>query len=298
MTDVWIILTGSLVAASCALLGCFLLLRKMTMVADAISHAVLPGIVIAYFMAQSRSSVPMLLGAAFFGMVVTVLIEVLQKYAKLQSDAAIGISFTWLFAVGVILISAFAGQVDLDQDCVLYGEILYVPLDVWYLADGTNMGPRAVWLLGSLLIILLIGIYIAYKPLLLTSFDPAYATALGISTTFWHYAFMSAVSLTTVLSFESVGAILVIAFIVGPAATAYLLTDALPRMLLIAVIAGILSAIGGFYLAAYINASIAGSMSFCIGIEFLLSFMWYRYQISQRVLSDDAGNMSEVPLQG
>lgn len=281
MAEFWIILTGALVASCCGLLGCFLLLRRMTMVADAISHAVLPGIVIAYFIAGSRSSIPVLIGAAVFGMLVTVLIEVLHKYAKLQSDAAIGISFTWLFAVGVILISLFADQVDLDQDCVLYGEILYVPLDIWYLADGTNMGPRPVWLLGGLFICLLSIILFAYKPLLITSFDPAYATALGISTTFWHYAFMSAVSLTTVLSFESVGAILVIAFIIGPAASAYLLTDELPYMLLYAVVIGIGSSMGGFYLAAYINASIAGCMAVCVGVAFIFSFIYYRLKISR-----------------
>lgn len=118
----WIILTGSLVAATSGLLGCFLVLRKMALVGDAISHAVLPGIAIAFLISGSRSSVPMLLGAAAFGLFCTVLIEVFSKRARVQEDAAIGISFTWLFAIGVILITFFADKVDLDQECVLYGD--------------------------------------------------------------------------------------------------------------------------------------------------------------------------------
>jgi len=273
MDAFWIILTGSLVATCCALLGCFLLLRKMTMVGDAISHAVLPGIVFAYLIAQSRSSLPMLIGAAAFGVLTTVLIEILHKNGKLQVDAAIGISFTWLFALGVILITFFAGQVDLDQDCVLYGEIAYVPLDVWLLDNGTNLGPRTVWILGFNLLVVLLFVLLGYKGLLITSFDTLMASALGISTAFWHYALMGAVSLTTVFSFESVGAILVVAFLVGPAAVAYLLTERLPAMLLYAVLAGIIAAVGGYFLAVAIDGSIAGAMATVIGVEFIAAFV-------------------------
>ncbi|MEK6479744.1 metal ABC transporter permease [Catalinimonas sp. 4WD22] len=274
MDDFWIILTGALVATSCAILGCFLLLRKMTMVGDAISHAVLPGIVLAYLVAQTRASLPMLIGAALFGVLTTVLIEVLHKNGKLQVDAAIGVSFTWLFAIGVILITFFADKVDLDQECVLYGEIAYVPLDVWISNNGSNLGPISVWLMGANLLIVLAFVLIGYKGLLITSFDPMLAATVGISTAFWHYALMSAVSLTTVLSFESVGAILVVAFLIGPAATAYLLTENLKKMLFIAVGAGIIAAIGGYILAVAVDGSIAGAMAACIGLEFMLAFLF------------------------
>ncbi|MDF9795444.1 manganese/zinc/iron transport system permease protein [Catalinimonas alkaloidigena] len=274
MDDFWIILTGALVASSCALLGCFLLLRKMTMVGDAISHAVLPGIVLAYLVAQTRASLPMLIGAALFGVLTTVLIEVLHKNGKLQVDAAIGVSFTWLFAIGVILITFFADKVDLDQECVLYGEIAYVPLDVWISNNGSNLGPISVWLMGANLLIVLAFVLIGYKGLLITSFDPMLAATVGISTAFWHYALMSAVSLTTVLSFESVGAILVVAFLIGPAATAYLLTENLRKMLFIAVGAGIVAAVGGYLLAVAVDGSIAGAMAACIGLEFMLAFLF------------------------
>lgn len=274
MDDFWIILTGILVASSCALLGSFLLLRKMTMVGDAISHAVLPGIVLAYLVAQTRASVAMLIGAALFGVLTTILIEVLHKNGKLQIDAAIGVSFTWLFAIGVILISFYAGQVDLDQDCVLYGEIAYVPLDVWLSENGTNLGPVSVWLMGINLIVVLLFVGLGYKGLMLTSFDPVLAATLGISTAFWHYALMGAVSLTTVFAFESVGAILVVAFLVGPAATAYLLTEDLKKMLLLSVLCGIIGAVGGYWLAVWIDGSIAGAMAAVIGLEFMLVFLF------------------------
>ena len=274
MDAFWIILTGSLVASSCGLLGCFLLLRKMTMVGDAISHAVLPGIAIAYLITDSRASFPMLLGAAIFGIITTMLIEFFSKLGKLQEDAAIGVSFTWLFSIGVILISFFAGQVDLDQECVLYGEIAYVPLQTIILDNGIDLGPEAVWMLGFNLIVVVSVIVAGYKGLLVTSFDELLAASLGISTVFWHYLLMSLVSLTTVFSFESVGAIMVVAFLIGPPAIAYLLTDRLPRMLILSVLAGILSAILGYFLAVSINGSIAGAMASVIGLQFILALFF------------------------
>ncbi len=274
MDAFWIILTGSLVASSCGLLGCFLLLRKMTMVGDAISHAVLPGIAIAYLITDSRASFPMLLGAAIFGIITTMLIEFFSKLGKLQEDAAIGVSFTWLFSIGVILISFFAGQVDLDQECVLYGEIAYVPLQTIILDNGIDLGPEAVWMLGFNLLVVITVIVTGYKGLLVTSFDELLAASLGISTVFWHYLLMSLVSLTTVFSFESVGAIMVVAFLIGPPAIAYLLTDRLPRMLILSVLAGILSAIFGYFLAVGINGSIAGAMASVIGLQFILALFF------------------------
>lgn len=276
MSDFYIILTGSLVAVSGALLGSFLLLRKMTMVGDAISHAVLPGIVLAYLVTASRASTFMLIGAAVFGMLATVMIEVLHKRARLQEDASIGISFTWLFAIGVILVSQFGSQVDLDQDCVLYGEIALVPLRTYNslgLPGGLGMVPDTIWLLLGLLVVVLGFVLWAYKPLLLTSFDGLYAATLGVSVAFWHYALMALVSMTTVLSFESVGAILVIAFLVGPAATAYLLTSHLPTMIGLAVGIGIVASILGYYLAVWIDGSIAGAMTAVIGGLFLLALI-------------------------
>jgi manganese/zinc/iron transport system permease protein len=274
MNDFYIILTACLVAISCALLGCFLILRKMAMVGDAISHAVLPGIVIAFLISGSRDSFTMLLGAGIIGILTTFLIEFFHKKARLQTDASIGVTFTWLFAVGVVLISVFAGKVDLDQDCVLYGEIAYVPLDVIFTPDGENIGPKAIYVMSFILIGIVIFISLFFKELFLTTFDPAYAKAIGISTALWHYLLMSAVSATTVASFESVGAILVVALLIGPAATAYLITDNFKWMLAIASVAGMLSSIGGYYFAVWLDGSIAGAIAAMAGLIFALAMIF------------------------
>ena len=244
------------------------------MVGDAISHAVLPGIVLAFLISGSRDSVTMLIGAGLIGIFTTFLIEFFHKKAKLQTDAAIGVTFTWLFAVGVVLISLFAGKVDLDQDCVLYGEIAYVPLDIIITDDGVNLGPRALYIMGIILVVILIFIKVGYKELFLTTFDPAYASAIGISTTLWHYLLMGAVSVTTVASFESVGAILVVALLIGPAATAYLLTDNFKLMLLISCGAGVLASISGYYLAVWLDGSIAGAIGAMCGVIFGLAMIF------------------------
>ncbi len=273
MNAFWIILTGTLVAMSCGLLGAFLILRKMAMVGDAISHAVLPGIVLAYLFSESRAVLPMLAGAAALGVLTTLIIELLYRKARLQVDASIGITFTWLFAIGVILISLYAGQVDLDQDCVLYGEVAYVPLDLWITDAGQALGPRPVWILGGNLLVVLLIVVIGYRGLKVTTFNPEYAAAIGISTAFWHYLLMSAVSLTTVMAFESVGAILVVAFLIVPPATAYLLTGGLKRMLLLTALFGWLSAVTGYLLAVWLDGSIAGAMAVMSGLFLALAFL-------------------------
>ena len=284
MNAFWIILTGSLVATSCGLLGSYLVLRKMTMVGDAISHAVLPGIVIAFLISNSRDSVTMLLGAGLIGVFTTFLIEFFHRKGKLQTDASIGVTFTWLFAVGVILVSAFTGQVDLDQDCVLYGEIAYVPLDLWITDSGINMGPRAIYISGTVLLLILAFITLGYKELYITTFDPALSTALGISTILWHYLLMGAVSLTTVASFESVGAILVVALLVAPPATAYLLTGNFKKMLILSAIFGIIISVSGYYLAVYLDGSIAGAMATMSGVLFGIAFTFTQFRMRKATL--------------
>lgn len=272
MTDFWIILTGTLVAATCGVLGCFLVLRKMAMVGDAISHSVLPGIAIAFLISSSRDSLLMLIGAAILGLITVFLIQALQN-SGLQSDASIGIVFTALFAIGVILISRNAANIDLDLDCVLFGEIAYVGWDTW-IWNGYDMGPVAVWMLGGTLLIVLAAIGLFYKQFKLCAFDPALAAALGIPVALFHYLLMGLVSVSTVASFESVGAILVVGMLIVPASTAYLLTDRLSRMLLYSVLVGAMSSAGGYYLAKWLDASIAGSMISVAGLLFVLAFLF------------------------
>lgn len=274
MNAFWIILAGSLVATSCALLGCYLILRKMAMVGDAISHAVLPGIVLAFLISGNRDSFTMLIGAGLIGVFTTFLIEFFHRKGKLQSDASIGVTFTWLFAIGVILVSLYTSNVDIDQDCVLYGEIAYVPLDLWITESGFILGPKTVYVSAAVLIIVVLFIVFGYKELLITTFDPALASALGISTALWHYLLMGAVSLTTVASFESVGAILVVALLVAPAGTAYLLTTNFKKMMVISALLGIVISFLGYYLAVWVNGSIAGAMATVAGVLFGLAFLF------------------------
>jgi len=215
----WIMATGSLVAIGCALVGSFLVLRRMSMLGDAISHAVLPGIVLAFLFTGSRAILPMLIGAGALGLLTAFLTDVLNRQGKLQTDAAIGVTFTWLFALGVVLISQYAGEVDLDLDCVLYGEILYAPFDRLSVG-GHDLGPRVIWSMGGVVVVTALFVALAWKQLKVCTFDPGLAQALGFNVALWHYLLMGAVSLTTVAAFESVGAILVVAMMTAPPNTA------------------------------------------------------------------------------
>ncbi|WP_299252175.1 metal ABC transporter permease [uncultured Cytophaga sp.] len=279
MNDFYIILTGILVAVSCSILGTFLVLRKMAMVGDAISHAVLPGIVLSFFLTGSRDSIWMLIGAGMMGIITTLIIEWLHKKTKLQEDASIGVTFTFLFALGVLLISYFAENIDLDQECVLYGEIAYVPLNTIAIF-GLEL-PKALVLLSFVLIGIVGIIFYFFKEWVITTFDAPYAASIGMSTVLWNYLLMSMVSFTTVASFESVGAILVVAFLVVPASAAYLITDSIKQTLLYAIVFGVLSSVGGYYAASFLDVSISGSMATVSGILFTVCFFiqWLRKQI-------------------
>ena len=267
-----VILTGILAAGSCALIGSFLVLRKNAMLGDAISHAVLPGLVIAFLITSSRNVVPMLLGAAVMGLFTAYLTETLGRTKRLYTDAALGVVFTTLFAIGVILVAVFANSVDLDQDCVLYGEIAYTPWNTLVIG-GMDLGPRPLWILGGALIADLLFIVFFFRQLVICSFDPEMAKAVGINERLWHYLLMTMVSLTVVAAFESVGAILVVAMLIVPGATAYLLTSNLKLMLVLSVLVGIIAAVGGFYGAAALDASIAGMMSVVAGLVFAVAMI-------------------------
>ena len=270
-----IALTAVFTAVSCALLGAFLVLRKMTMVGDAISHAVLPGIAVAYWLSQSRASLWMFLGAAAVGVLATIIIELLRKKLKVQSDASIGMTFTTLFALGVILITFWSDSVDLDQECVLYGEIAYVPFNTWSFG-GLNMGPIALWSSGLLLLADLAYTFIGFKGLKMSSFYEDYAAVLGIVVAAWNLSLMAMVSFATVVSFESVGAILVVALLVVPAATAYLLVEKLHLLLIGAGSIALLAALGGYALSRWMDTSIAGTVATLLGVQFLIVLLYHQ----------------------
>ncbi len=268
-----ILLVGAFVAASCALVGAFLVLRRMSLLGDAISHAVLPGIVIAFMLTGTRSSIPMLIGAGVLGLVTVALVELFNRTQRLREDASIGVVFPALFSLGVILVTRYTASVDFDLDCVLYGEIAFAPLDIFYLGD-LSLGPRALWITGAVLLVNLVFVGLFFKELKLATFDAGLAASLGFSPVLVHYLLMGAVSLTVVGSFDAVGAILVVAMLITPPATAYLLTDRLGTMLGLSVLVGVTASSLGYGAARLIDCSIAGAMAASAGVLFLLALLF------------------------
>ena len=269
MNELWIIVTASVVAINAALLGCFLLLRKMAMVGDAISHAVLPGIVAAYYFSGDKTSGLLLLGATFTGVLASLMINFLSRKAKIQGDASIGITYTLLFALGMIMISTWMkGNVDIDMECVLYGDIALINLDRIIVDETLYLGPRAFYVEIVAFLIIGLTLFKGFKGFKLLSFNEDYAKSLGINTSKWHYALMTLVSLTTVVAFEVVGAVLVVGFLIIPPATAQLVTVRLKAMLLWACLFGIMSAVLGYYVAIWMNVSITGAMVSVAGLLF------------------------------
>lgn len=258
-------------AAGCALVGVFLVLRRMALMSDAISHSILLGIVLAFFVTEDTASPLLILAAAGTGLLSVSLVELLHRTRLVKEDASIGLVFPLLFSIGVILISRYAGNVHLDVDAVLLGELAFAPFNR-FTVDDVDLGPRILWVMGVVLALNLGFIVLFYKELKISTFDALLASALGFSPALLHYLFMTLVSVTAVGAFDAVGSILVVALMIAPPAGAYLLTDSLPRMIIYSVLLGAGSALGGYWLARYLDASIAGSMATTTGIVF--TFVW------------------------
>lgn len=239
---------------------------------DAISHAILPGIVLAFFLTESLSSPLLILAAAGTGVLTVLFVELLQRTKLVKEDAAIGLTFPALFSIGVILISRFAGNVHLDMDAVLLGELAIAPLNRLK-AFGYDLGPVALYVMGTILVLNLVFILVFYKELKLATFDASLAAALGFTPTLIHYGLMTLVSVTTVGAFDAVGSILVVALIAGPPATAYLMTDRLSRMLILSAIIGSVNAVCGYWLASLFDVSIAGAIATMTLLVFGLIFL-------------------------
>ncbi len=265
-------LIASLVAIACAIPGTFLVLRKMAMISDAISHSILPGIVIGFFITHDLNSPLLILLAALTGIITVVLVEYIQKTGLVKEDTAIGLVFPALFSIGVIMIAKNANDVHLDVDAVLLGELAFAPFDR-LLISGVDVGPKSLWIIGSILIITIILLIAFFKELKVSTFDKGLAASLGFSPAIMHYGLMSVSSVTTVGAFDAVGAILVVALMIAPAATAYLLTTNLKKMLALAIIFGVFSAISGYWVAHWLDASIAGSITTMLGLLFLAVYL-------------------------
>jgi manganese/zinc/iron transport system permease protein len=266
-------LIASLVAIACAIPGTFLVLRKMAMISDAISHSILPGIVVGFFITQDLNSPWLILFAALTGVLTVVLVEKIQQTKLVKEDTAIGLVFPALFSIGVIMIAKFANDVHLDIDAVLLGELAFSPFDrVYY--GGVDLGPKSLLVTASILLMTLLLLVAFFKELKLSTFDAGLATSLGFSPAILHYGLMSVASVTTVGAFDAVGAILVVALMIAPAASAYLLTNDLKKMLSLACLFGVFSAISGYWVAHSLDASIAGSITTVLGIVFLMVYLF------------------------
>lgn len=265
-------LIAIIVAAACALSGVFLVLRRMAMMSDAISHSILLGIVLAFFIAKDLTSPFLIVAAALTGLLTVWAVELVNRTGLVKEDASIGLIFPVFFSVGVILISKFAGNVHLDVDAVLLGELAFAPFNRLIVA-GYDIGPRALYVMGVIFVLNVLFIRIFYKELKLATFDAGLATALGFSPVLLHYALMALVSITVVGAFDAVGSILVVALMIAPAATAYLLTERLSHMLVTSVVLAVLSAIAGYWLAFLLDVSIAGAMATMCGFIFVLTFL-------------------------
>ena len=297
-STIWIAVMAVCVASACGLVGNYLILRRMALVGDAISHSVLPGLAIAFLLAKSRGSFVMFLGALAAGMVTTLIIEVIHKKSRIKHDSAIGIAFTSLFAIGVILISLFAAQVDLDQECVLYGEIIWVPFEEMVTLGNLTLGPEPVVRMAAVALITVLLIMAFYKELLASSFDPGLASSLGINATFVHYALMCWLSVVVVSAFESVGAILVVAMLILPGATASLLSYRLPIIMLLTVLHGIVATLLGIHLAYWLNCSMAAAIIVMGSVLFVLAWIFSPEQgLLTRLLHRSRGSAAPEPAQ-
>ena len=266
-------LIAAIVAIACAIPGVFLVLRKMALISDAISHSILPGVVVGFFITQDLNSPLLILLAALTGVITVVLVEAIQKTGLVKEDTAIGLVFPALFSIGVILIAKNANDVHLDVDAVLLGELAFAPFDR-FLISGMDLGPKSLWVMGTILICTVILLFLFFKEIKVSTFDAGLSSALGISPIIMHYGLMSISSVTVVGAFDAVGAILVVALMIAPAATAYLLTSDLKKMLLLSILFGVSSAIGGYWMAHWLDASISGSMTTVLGLVFLAVYLF------------------------
>ena len=282
--DLTIVVTALLVATACGLLGPFLVLRRQALMSDAVSHAVLPGIVLVFILTGSRAPLPVIIGAAVFAILCVVAIDAFRSTGLVRADAAIGLVFPMLFALGVIGINSFASGAHIDLDATIYGEIAFSPFRTTEIA-GVEIA-RAIPLVGAIVILNLSLVAALWKELKATTFDPEFSRTTGIPPGFISRLLLIAVAITAVVSFESVGAILVVTLLIVPAATARMLTDRMLSMVVVTLLVGSISAVGGYGSAVALDASIAGARGMVATALFAVALLLApRYGVVARALA-------------
>lgn len=267
-----IILIASFVAMACSLVGVFLVIKKLSMISDAISHTVLLGIVLVFLATKDVSSPWMNLGAIIMGLITVQIIQMIKNTGLVSEEASIGLVFPFIFSIAIVLISRYAGSIHLDTDAVLLGEIAFAPLNRMELL-GFSI-PKALISAIGVFVLNSIVIRVFYKELKISSFDVILATTLGFSPIVLNIMLMSMVSLTAVSSFSAVGSILVIAFMIGPALTANLLTHNFEKLIGLSLSIAVMNVVIGYQLARVMDVSIAGSMALVTGITFTFAFFF------------------------
>ncbi len=271
--EIEILLIAVVTAVACALPGVFLVLRRLALVSDAIAHSILPGIVVAFFLTGSLTSPLLIVAAAATGVLTVALIESLHRTRLVAEDAATGLVFPAFFSLGVILVSRWAGNVHLDTDSVLLGELAFAPFDR-FVVGGTDLGPAALWTMGVVLALNIVFVVVAAKELKLATLDPALAAVLGFSPVMLHYMLMTLVSVTAVGAFNAAGSILVVALMIAPAASAMILVEKFAPMLWLSSGLAAAAAVGGYGLARIFDVSIAGSMAVVCGLIFVVALLF------------------------
>jgi manganese/zinc/iron transport system permease protein len=261
-----------LTSASCALPGVFLTLRGVAMMSDAISHAILPGIVIMFLITNKLESFWLIISASLTGIATVLVTERIIQTNRFKKETAIGIVFPLFFSIGTILISQYTRNVHLDMDMVMLGELVFAPFNR-LIINNINYGPYALWTMSTIFFFNVLFIIIFYKELKLTTFDPGLAQLLNISPRLMHYSLMTLTSITVVCSFNHVGAIVVVALMLAPPTTGYLLTNRLSTMITISIICSSIYATGGYALAHWLDTSIAGSIATANGLGVMIALV-------------------------
>ncbi|MBX3113300.1 MAG: metal ABC transporter permease [Fimbriimonadaceae bacterium] len=269
---IWLYIVAGLAGLTCALAGSYLVIRKSSMIADAISHSILPGLVAGFWIAKGPNLLTGMIGAVVSGMVTVWLVEYLTTKRKLKQDAAIGLVFPTLFALGVLWISVDFQNVHLDTDSVLFGEVTLAPFDQLQIGNW-NLGPQSLWILLFALLVTTVFLKLFRKELQISTFDPTLATISGFAPFGLHYGLMGIVSISTVSAFAAVGAILAVALIIVPTATARLLAHTVERVIQLAAVIGVGTALAGTSLAILFDLSISGMIAVLLGLVFTITII-------------------------
>ena len=291
-----IMTVGALTNVACALIGCYLVLRRMSLMGDAIAHAVLPGLVLAFVVSGSMNIIPLFIGAALIGLLTTFLTQTLHQVGHVPTDASMGVVYTSLFALGVVMLKRYITGIHFDVACVYEGSLSQAALDTVQIA-GWEV-PRQLGTVLPVVVLNLAIILVFWKELKLSSFDAALSTSMGFSATAMHYLVMAVVAVTTVASFEAVGSILVVAMLIVPPSTAHLLCDRLGRMVVLSCVFAVLSAVLGYWCAVRWNVAPAGAMAVVAGGMYglavlfapkygILSALARNFQTALRILRED-----------